>query len=149
MALSAGTCLGPYQILALIGVGGMGEVYKALDTRLRRTVAIKVLRSHVRGNPERRQRFEREARIVAALEHPHICVLHDVGRQDGIDFFVTEYLDGETLADRLKRGPLPLDQVLTYAIEITDALDKAHRKGVVHRDLKPANVMLPISALRN
>jgi eukaryotic-like serine/threonine-protein kinase len=148
MPLAAGTRLGPYQILALIGAGGMGEVYKAHDSRLRRTVAIKTLRSQARDNPERRERFEREARTVAALEHPHICVLHDVGRQEGIDFFVTEYLEGETLADRLKRGPLPLNEVFAYGIEITDALDKAHRHRVIHRDLKPANIMLTKSGVK-
>jgi serine/threonine protein kinase len=120
----------------------MGEVYRARDTRLDRIVAIKVLPAHLADEPERRERFEREARTIASLNHPHICVLHDIGRQDGIDFLVMEYLEGETLAQRLVKGPLPLGQVLQYAIEIADALDKAHRKGVTHRDLKPGNIML-------
>ena len=120
----------------------MGEVYKATDTRLDRTVAIKVLPEHVASDPDLKQRFEREARTVAALNHPHICTLHDIGTQDGIDFLVMEYLDGETLAQRLEKGALPLDQALQIAIEIADALDKAHRQGIVHRDLKPGNIML-------
>ena len=142
MALTAGTTLGPYQIDAPLGAGGMGEVYKATDTRLDRTVAIKVLPEHVANDPDLKQRFEREARTVAALNHPHICTLYDIGNQDGIDFLVMEYLDGQTLAQRLEKGALPLDQALTVAIEIADALDKAHRQGIVHRDLKPANIML-------
>ena len=142
MPLSAGTTLGPYQIQAPLGAGGMGEVYKASDTRLDRTVAIKVLPEHVAADPDLKQRFEREARTVAALNHPHICTLHDIGNQDGIDFLVMEYLDGETLAQRLEKGALPLDQALQIAIQIADALDKAHRQGIVHRDLKPGNIML-------
>jgi Tol biopolymer transport system component len=142
MALTAGTKLGPYEIVAPIGAGGMGEVYRALDTRLDRTVAIKVLPAHLAGNTELRQRLEREARAVSSLSHPHICVLHDVGHQDGTDFLVMEYLEGETLAARITRGALPLEQLFTIATQIADALDKAHRQGVVHRDLKPGNVML-------
>ena len=142
MSLSAGARLGPYDILAPLGAGGMGEVYRAKDTRLDRTVAIKVLPAHSVDNPEQRQRLEREARAIAALTHPHICTLHDIGHQDGIDYLVMEYLDGETLAARLLKGALPLDQVLRYSLEIADALDKAHRAGIVHRDLKPGNVML-------
>ena len=142
MALARGTKLGPYQIESPIGAGGMGEVYKATDTRLERTVAIKVLPAHVASDPERRSRFEREAKTVAALSHPHICPVFDVGSEDGTDFLVMEYLEGETLAERLSKGALPLDQALRYAIEIADALDKAHRQGVTHRDLKPANIML-------
>ena len=142
MALQPGTSLGPYQIESPLGAGGMGEVYKARDTRLDRTVAIKVLPEHVAADPDLKQRFEREAKTVAALSHPHICPVFDVGNQDGIDFLVMEYLDGETLAQRLEKGALPLDQVLTIAIEIADALDKAHRQGIVHRDLKPGNIML-------
>src|SRR5262245_39455094 len=142
MTLDSGTRLGPYEILALLGVGGMGEVYKAKDTRLNRTVAIKVLPQHLRNNPELKQRFKREAQAVASLEHPHICVLYDIGHDSGIDFLVMEYLEGETLAAKLDKGPLPLDHVLRYAAEIADALDKAHRKGVLHRDLKPGNIML-------
>ncbi len=142
MALTAGTKLGPYEIIAAVGAGGMGEVYKARDTRLDRTVAIKVLPAHLAANEQLRQRLEREARAVSSLSHPHICVLHDVGHQDGTDFLVMEFLEGETLAGRITRGPLPLEQILTIATEIADALDKAHRQGVVHRDLKPGNVML-------
>src|SRR5713226_4935095 len=135
MPLVTGTRLGPYEIAVLLGAGGMGEVYSARDTRLDRVVAIKVLPAHLADDPGRRERFEREARTIASLNHPHICVLHDIGRQDGTDFLVMEYLEGETLAQRLLKGPLPLELVLQYAIEIADALDKAHRKGVTHRDL--------------
>jgi serine/threonine protein kinase len=116
----------------------MGEVYRARDTRLDRTVAIKVLPEHLSSNPQLRERFEREAKAISSLSHPHICPLYDVGHQDGIDFLVMEHLEGETLADRLKKGPLPTDQLLQYAIQIADALNTAHRHGVVHRDLKPA-----------
>ena len=118
----------------------MGEVYRARDTRLDRTVAIKVLPDHVGRDPALRERFEREARTVAALNHPNVCTLYDVGRQDGTDFIVLEHLDGETLAARLAKGPMPLDQVLAIAVQIADALSKAHRAGVVHRDLKPGNI---------
>jgi Tol biopolymer transport system component/predicted Ser/Thr protein kinase len=142
VTLSAGTRLGPYEILAPLGAGGMGEVYKARDTRLDRTVAIKVLPQQLTSSPEVRQRFEREARTISSLSHPHICALHDVGREGDTDYLVMEYLEGETLADRIARGPLPLAQTLRYAMEIADALDKAHRQGIVHRDLKPGNVML-------
>jgi Tol biopolymer transport system component len=126
----------------------MGEVYRARDTRLNRVVAIKVLPAHLADRPELRERFEREARTIASLNHPHICVLHDIGQQDGTDFLVLEYLEGETLAERLRKGPLPLEQVLQFAIEIADALDKAHRKGVTHRDLKPGNIMLTKSGTK-
>ena len=119
----------------------MGEVYRARDTRLDRTVAIKVLPAHLSSNPQSRERFEREA-AISSLSHPHICPLYDVGHQEGIDFLVMEYLEGETLAHRLKKGPLAPEQVLQYAIQITDALDTAHRHGVIHRDLKPGNIML-------
>jgi len=142
MSLGPGARLGPYEILSALGAGGMGEVYRARDTRLDRTVAIKVLPAHVSGDLVLRERFEREARAIAALNHPHICTLHDVGRQDGIDFLVMEYLDGETLASRLAKGALPVDVALRHGIEIADALDKAHRAGIVHRDLKPGNIML-------
>jgi len=142
VALSAGTRLGPYEIQAPIGAGGMGEVYRARDTRLERTVAIKVLPAHLSSNPDLKQRFEREARTISSLNHPHICTLHDIGHQDGTDYLVMEHLEGETLAQRLQKGPLPTEQLLRYAIQITDALDKAHRQGVTHRDLKPANIML-------
>jgi Tol biopolymer transport system component len=144
MALSAGTRLGPYEIVSPAGAGGMGEVYKARDTRLNRTVAIKVLPTATVDDPERHARFEREARAIAALSHPHICVVHDVGRDGNVDYLVMEFLDGETLAALLARtkGPLPLDQALKTAIDVSDALDKAHRAGITHRDLKPANVMM-------
>jgi serine/threonine protein kinase/Tol biopolymer transport system component len=142
MAILPGRRLGPYEILSAIGAGGMGEVYKARDTRLDRVVAIKVLPAHLADRAEVRERFDREAKTIASLNHPHICTLYDTGHQDEIDFLVMEYLEGETLAQRLLKGPLPLEQVLQYAIEISDALDKAHRKGVTHRDLKPGNIML-------
>src|SRR5258706_7721156 len=142
MSLSTGTRLGPYEILIPLGAGGMGEVYKARDTRLDRTVAIKVLPEHLSQKPQLRERFEREARAVSSLNHSNICTLHDVGQQDDVDYLVMEYLEGETLAQRLKKGPLPLDQALRYAIEIAGALDHAHRHGVIHRDLKPGNIML-------
>ncbi len=148
MTLAAGTRLGPYEISGAIGAGGMGEVYRAKDTRLDRIVAIKILSDHLSDRAGLRERFDREARTVANLNHPHICTLHDVGQQDGTDFLVMEYLEGDTLAERLKKGPLPLDQVLQYAIEIADALDKAHRKGVTHRDLKPGNIMLTKSGTK-
>src|SRR5579872_5942266 len=136
MPLTPATQLGPYEIVSSIGAGGMGEVYKARDTRLDRTVAIKVLPEHLSRNPQSRERFEREAKAISSLSHPHICPLYDVGHQDGVDFLVMEYLEGETLAHRLKKGPLPADQVLQHAIQIADALDTAHRHGVIHRDLK-------------
>ncbi len=120
----------------------MGEVYKARDTRLDRIVAIKVLPEHVASDPDLKQRFEREAKTISSLNHPHICTLYDIGSQDGIDFLVMEYLGGDTLAQRLENGALPLDQALTVAIEIAAALDKAHRQGITHRDLKPGNIML-------
>ena len=142
MPLQPGTTLGPYEILSPIGAGGMGEVYKARDTRLDRTVAIKVLPEHVASDPDLKQRFEREAKTISSLNHPHICTLYDIGNQDGIDFLVMEYLEGDTLAQWLEKGALPLDQALTVAIEIADALDKAHRQGITHRDLKPGNIML-------
>ena len=142
MQLTTGTRLGPYEIQSQLGAGGMGEVYRATDTRLDRTVAIKVLPEHVASDPDLKQRFEREAKTLSSLNHPHICTLYDIGSQDGIDFLVMEYLEGDTLAQRLQKGALPLDQALTVAIEIADALDKAHRQGITHRDLKPGNIML-------
>ena len=142
MPLTNGTKLGPYEIVGPLGAGGMGEVYRARDTRLDRTVAIKILPSQLSSDLVRKQRFEREAKTISSLNHPHICVLHDVGHQDGIDFLVMECVEGDTLAKRLEKGPLPLEQVLKYGAQIADALDKAHRSGVVHRDLKPGNVML-------
>jgi Tol biopolymer transport system component len=142
MTLTAGQKLGPYELGEAIGAGGMGEVYRARDTRLDRTVAIKVLPAHLADSSDLRQRFEREARAISSLNHPHICSLYDVGHQDGVSFLVMEYLEGETLAQRLERGALPLSDVLKYGVQIADALDKAHRQGVVHRDLKPGNIML-------
>jgi serine/threonine-protein kinase len=148
MAILPGRRLGPYEILNAIGAGGMGEVYKARDTRLDRVVAIKVLPTHLADRSELRDRFEREARTIASLNHPHICVLHDIGQQDGLEYLVMEYLEGETLAQRLLKGSLSIQQVLQYAIEIADALDKAHRKGITHRDLKPGNIMLTKSGTK-
>ncbi|HEV2113430.1 MAG TPA: protein kinase [Terriglobales bacterium] len=142
MPLAIGTKLGPYEIIAAAGAGGMGEVYRARDTRLDREVAIKVLPEHLAADAKFRERFEREARAISSLKHPHICVLYDVGHQGGVDYLVLEYLQGESLADRLQRGQLPMEQVLAYGIEIADALERAHRQGVVHRDLKPGNVMV-------
>ena len=142
MALTAGTKLGPYEVQSAAGAGGMGEVYRARDTRLERTVAIKIIPAHLSENVDLRQRFDREARAISSLSHGNICHLYDVGEQDGISFLVMEYLEGETLADRLSRGPLPTEQVLKIGAELADALDKAHRHGIVHRDLKPANIML-------
>ena len=137
-----GRKLGPYQIQVVLGAGGMGEVYKAKDTRLNRTVAIKVLPRLLSERADVRQRFEREARAIASLNHPNICALYDIGRHDGVDFLVMEYLEGETLSKRLKKGPLSTEQLFRSAIEIATALDQAHRHGVIHRDLKPGNVML-------
>jgi serine/threonine-protein kinase len=156
MSLAAGTRLGPYEIEALIGAGGMGEVYKARDTRLGRTVAIKILPHEVAADPERRRRFEREARAVSALNHPHICTLYDIGSTSSpqaagganVDYLVMEYLEGESLAHRLLKGPIPLTQALEYGIQIADALTKAHRQGIVHRDLKPGNVMITKSGAK-
>jgi len=142
MALAQGTKLGPYEITATLGAGGMGEVYRARDVRLDRTVAVKILPAHLSSDPVRKQRFEREAKAISGLNHPHICVLYDVGQQDGVDFLVMECVEGESLAKRLEKGPLPLDQVLKYSAQIADALDKAHRSSIVHRDLKPGNIML-------
>ena len=142
MALAAGTRLGPYEIQSALGAGGMGEVYCARDTRLDRTVAIKILPEALAADPQFRQRFAREAKAIAALTHPHICTLYDVCQQAGHDVLVMEYLEGDTLAQRLEKGALPLDQALKTAIEIAGALDAAHRAGMTHRDLKPGNIML-------
>ena len=142
MALTSGTKLGPYEIQSPLSAGGMGEVYRARDTRLDRTVAVKILPSHLSDNPEAKQRFDREARAISSLNHPNICTLYDVGHQDGTDYLVMEFLEGDTLAQRLRKGPLPLVQVLKVGSEICEGLEKAHRSGVMHRDLKPGNVML-------
>ncbi|MGB2663038.1 MAG: protein kinase [Candidatus Acidiferrum sp.] len=148
MALSPGVRLGPYEIQDALGAGGMGEVYRARDTRLERTVAIKILPAQFSADPVRKQRFEREAKTISSLNHPHICVLHDIGNQDGVDYLVMECVEGETLAKRLEKGPLPLEQVLKYGAQIADALDKAHRSGIVHRDLKPGNIMLTPTGMK-
>ena len=142
MPLSSGTKLGPYEILAPLGAGGMGEVYRAKDTRLEREVAVKILPEHLAQDPEAKQRFDREARTISSVNCPNICALYDVGQQDGINYLVMELLQGETLADRLRKGTLPIDQVLKYGVDICEGLGKAHRCGVVHRDLKPGNIML-------
>ena len=148
MALAPGARLGPYEILGPIGAGGMGEVYRARDTRLDRTVAVKVLPQHMSDSQEVRQRFEREAKTISQLSHPHICALYDVGREGEIEYLVMEFLEGETLSVRLSKGPLPLEQTLRFGVDIADALDKAHRQGIVHRDLKPGNVMLTKSGVK-
>ena len=148
MALTSGTKLGPYEIQSPLGAGGMGEVYRARDTRLDRTVAVKILPAHLSSNLEAKQRLDREARAISSLNHPNICTLHDIGHQDGTDFLVMEYLEGETLADRLMKGPLPSELVLRYGIEICEGLEKAHKSGVIHRDLKPGNIMLTKSGAK-
>ena len=155
MSIKTGVRFGPYEVTGSLGSGGMGEVYKARDTRLNRTVAIKVLPEHVASDPQLKQRFEREARTVAALNHPNICTLHDIGRQepstDGgqtVDYLVMEHLEGETLADRLTRGALPLGEAVQHALVILSALETVHRQGLLHRDLKPANLMLTPHGLK-
>src|ERR1700731_4503063 len=142
MALTAGTKLGPYEIQSLLGAGGMGEVYRALDTRLDRTVAIKVLASHLSSSPELRQRMDREGRAISSLNHPHICQLYDIGSQNGTDYLVMEFLEGETLAERLRKCAMPLPEILKIGVAVAEALAVAHRSGIVHRDLKPGNIML-------
>ena len=152
--LALGDRLGPYEVVGALGAGGMGEVYRATDTRLDRTVAVKVLTAHVADSPEQRERFEREARAVAAINHPNICTLFDVGRErpssagPPMDFIVMEFLDGETVTQRLERGPVPVAEALPIAVEVAEALDTAHRQGIVHRDLKPSNVMLTETGVR-
>src|SRR4051812_6357200 len=148
MPLAPGAKLGPYEILSPVGAGGMGEVYRARDSRLDRIVAIKVLGTQVSARPDLRERFEREARAISALQHPNICTLHDIGQQEGVDFLVLEFVEGESLDRRLIKGPLPIDQVLRYASQIAEALDRAHRQGIVHRDLKPGNVMITKSGAK-
>jgi len=148
MALTSGTKLGPYEIQSPLGAGGMGEVYRARDTRLDRVVAIKILPKPFQSDSDLKVRFQREARAISSLQHTNICTLFDVGHQDGTDYLVMEYLEGETLSARLLKGPLPPDQVLKIAIEIADALDKAHQHAIVHRDLKPGNIMLTKSGAK-
>ncbi|MEO8218364.1 MAG: protein kinase [Acidobacteriota bacterium] len=148
MELVAGNRLGPYEIVSRIGAGGMGDVFRARDTRLDRTVAVKVLPPHLASDPQLRERFDREAQAISSLSHPHICTLFDVGSEDGIDYLVMELLEGETLADRLTRGALPLQEVYRYGTQLSDALAQAHNRGIVHRDLKPGNVMLTKSGVK-
>jgi serine/threonine protein kinase len=148
MGLATGTKLGPYEIQSPLGAGGMGEVYRARDTRLDRTVAIKILPTHRSDSPEFKQRFEREARAISSLNHPHICHLYDIGSHDGTDFLVMEFLDGETLADRLRKGAMPLPELLKIGMQIAEALETAHKAGIVHRDLKPGNIMLTKSGAK-
>src|SRR5215471_2881487 len=142
MGLSQGEKLGPYEIVGLIGKGGMGEVYRARDTRLHRTVAIKLIRAERAWSRDFRQRFQHEAQAISALNHPHICSLYDIGEQDGLDYLVMELVEGESLAEALKRGPEPVEKTLRYGAEIADALAAAHARGIVHRDLKPGNIMI-------
>ncbi|MEO7868846.1 MAG: serine/threonine-protein kinase, partial [Candidatus Eisenbacteria bacterium] len=148
MPIQPGTRLGPYEIIAPLGAGGMGEVYRARDTRLGRDVAIKVLPGEATASEEVRQRFEREARTISKLAHPNICALFDVGRESDVEYLVMELVEGETLAARLARGKLPMDQVLRSGAEIASALGAAHARGIVHRDLKPANIMLTKSGIK-
>ena len=148
MPLAPGTKLGPYEIAAIVGAGGMGEVYRATDTRLNRIVAIKVLPARFSQKPEALERFEREARAISQLSHANICQLYDLGEQDGVHYIVMEYLEGETLASRLAKGRLPLEHVLRHGAEIAEGLDQAHHTGVVHRDLKPGNIMLTRSGAK-
>src|SRR5947209_17930781 len=148
MPLAPATRLGPYEIQSALGAGGMGEVFRARDTRLDRTVAIKVLAQHLSATPDIKERFEREARSISSLNHPNICALYDIGQHDGIDYLVMELLQGETLADRIARGPIPLKELLKIGAEVCDALDAAHRSGIVHRDLKPGNIMLTKSGAK-
>src|SRR5467141_471029 len=148
MTLAAGSKLGPYEIAAPLGAGGMGEVYRARDTRLERTVAIKILPTQFSTDPVRKQRFEREARAISSLNHPNICTLHDIGHQDGMDFLVMELVEGETLEQRLVKGALPPGQTVRYGEQIADGLAKAHKLGITHRDLKPANIILTKSGAK-
>src|SRR5713101_7185998 len=142
MQLTAGTRLGPYEIVERIGAGGMGEVWKARDTRLDRSVAIKILPANFAQDERLRLRFEREAKAISQISHPNICVLHDVGRENDTDYLVMEFLEGQSLAKKLAGGPLPFSEVMKYGMQIAEALDRAHRSGIVHRDLKPDNIMM-------
>ena len=148
MSLAPGVRLGAYEIVARIGAGGMGEVYRARDTRLNRVVAIKILPEHSATDPQFKERFEREARAISSLEHSHICALYDVGEHDGMSFLVMQHLEGETLEVRLQKGPLPVEHAVQHAVDIADALDKAHSQGIVHRDIKPGNIMLTKSGAK-
>jgi serine/threonine protein kinase len=148
MQFTQGQLLGPYEIVEKAGEGGMGEVYKARDTRLDRIVAIKTLPPSVSTNADLKVRFEREAKTISSLNHPNICILYDIGEEGGVSYLVMEYIEGETLSDRVKRGPIQVDEILSIAGQIADALDKAHGQGLVHRDLKPANVMLTDSGAK-
>src|SRR5881275_3384544 len=148
MPISSGTRLGPYEVVSSVGAGGMGEVYRARDTRLERTVALKALSSQVIATTALKERFAREARAISSLNHPHICHLYDVGCENGTDYLVMELLDGETLSERLRKGPLPLEPALKIAIEIAEALEEAHKQGIIHRDLKPGNIMLTPSGAK-
>src|ERR1700730_10064380 len=147
MALVTGTKLGPYEIKSLLGAGGMGEVYRARDVRLERTVAIKILPAHLSSNPVLHARFEQEAKSISVLQHPNICVVHDIGSQDGVDFMVMEYVAGQTLDKLIPPGGLATDLAIKYAVQITEALALAHAAGIVHRDLKPTNIMVDESGL--
>src|SRR6201987_3476584 len=148
MTLVPGTTLGPYEIGTTLGAGGMGEVYRARDTRLGRDVAIKILPKEMSADPRRKQRFDLEAKTISSLNHPHICTLYDIGSQDAVDYLVMECVEGQTLAKRLEKGPLSMEQVLKYGAQIADALDKAHRARIVHRDLKPGNIMLTATGVK-
>src|SRR5580692_1335919 len=147
MALIPGTRFGPYEIQSLVGAGGMGEVYRARDTRLQRTVAIKVLPAHLSSSPELHARFVQEAKSISSLQHPNICVVHDIGSQDGVDYMVMEYVSGQTLDKLIPPGGLPANVATRYAVQVADALARAHAAGIVHRDLKPANVMVDDTGL--
>src|SRR5260370_20446478 len=142
MPIPSGTRFGPYEMLSAVRGGVMGGVYRAKDTGLDRVVAVKVLPAALAQDPEKRQRFEREARSISTLSHPHICTLHDIGQYEGVDYLVLEYLEGETLEKKLEKGSLPTQEILKYAIELADALDKAHRQEIIHRDIKPGNIMV-------
>ena len=148
MPIAFGTKLGPYEVQSALGAGGMGEVYRAVDTRLDRLVAVKVLPTHLTSDSGFRERFDREAKAISALSHPGICTLFDVGHQDGVDFLVMEYLEGETLEQKVSKGPVPASELLRIAIQVADALERAHRQGLIHRDLKPGNIMLTKSGAK-